>query len=213
MTLHVHRNWNSSSVSSLDTECSQANATTSSKDSQPQTNASNVIILFSTMHFRLVICIITGHCSAHKQMQLQAQRKVNLRQMPRMSSSSLVQCALQARHLYHHWTVVVLCWNKTLLDSASDNGLPLNHHGVWCFALQFITVNDYHHWTYKQRQITKIQLIELIKQIFSSAFLFSSICTSGSSTVSLPDCCGVVLNQTLLDSVSDNGLPLNHHGV
>ena len=122
---HLYHHWT--------LQCSQANETASSKDSQPQTNASNVIILFSAMHFRLVICIITGHCSAHKQMQLQAQRTADLRQMPRMSSSCFVQCALQARHLYHHWTAVVLFWtkhNQTLLDSASDNGLPLNHHGV-----------------------------------------------------------------------------------
>ena len=59
-TRHLYHHWT--------LQCSQANVTTSLKDSQPQTNASNVIILFSAMHFRLVICIITGHCSAHKQM-------------------------------------------------------------------------------------------------------------------------------------------------
>ena len=89
---------------------------------------SNVIILFSAMHFRLVICIITGHCSAHKQMQLQAQRTVNLRQMPRMSSSCLVQCTSGSSSV-SSLDCCGLVLNQTLFNSASDNGLPLNHEG------------------------------------------------------------------------------------
>ena len=139
---HLYHHWT--------LQCSQANATTSSKDSQPQTNASNVIILFSAMHFRLVICIITGHCSAHKQMQLQAQRTVNLRQMPRMSSSCLVQCALQARTLQCSQANAIVSWKDSRPQTNASNVI----------------------------------------------ILFSAMCTSGSSSVSSLDCCGVVLNQT-----------------
>ena len=118
---HLYHHWT--------LQCSQANETASSKDSQPQTNASNVIILFSAMHFRLVICIITGHCSAHKQMQLQAHRTVNLRQMPRMSSSSLVQSTSGSSSVSSLDTAVLTskCDCKLKGQSTSDKCLECHH--------------------------------------------------------------------------------------
>ena len=68
-----------------------------------QTNASNVIITFSALHFRLVICIITCTTS---QAQVEAHRKLQYK--CHVSDKCLkchhyIECfALQTRHLYHH---------------------------------------------------------------------------------------------------------------